>query len=278
MFSKILAASFVQTVLSTHSKRGVVASGPQTCDDPILLGNLGWYYDYNMQDPYQQSGLSGDCSTARQMDRSRFTPMNWCLSSMHDEKPSYDVGAPIFMGFNEPNNIHNCNTHALDVAKAWGTIMQQWPNSALVSPATAGNGIQWYEDFFRHCQELYGSSGCRISYLATHCYHCHASDTMAYLKQLHDKFKLPIWLTEFSCGTHEQGRPTSDHKQFMKEILPKLDGADFVYRYAWMSARDPSNLRGLVETVNGKAQLTELGQIYNTFGMEVNMSSSPIQV
>ena len=46
-------------------------------------------------------------------------------------------------GFNEPNNLHNCNTDAQAVAEAWATVMKQWPHSMLVSPATAGNGIAW---------------------------------------------------------------------------------------------------------------------------------------
>ena len=45
---------------------------------------------------------------------------------------------------------------------------------------------------------------------------------------------------------------------------PLLDAADFVFRYAWMSARDASGRRGLVETVDGKARLTELGEVWNS--------------
>jgi hypothetical protein len=52
----------------------------------------------------------------------------------------------------------------------------------------------------------------------------------------------------------------------MAEILPLLDAAEFVFRYAWMSARDSNGLRGLVEQKtgeNGQVQLTKLGQLYN---------------
>ena len=73
-----------------------------------------------------------------------------------------------------------------------------------------------------------------------------------------------MWLTEFSCGDHSDGKPTSEHLQFMRAVLPLLDAAPFVYRYSWMSARDASGLRGLVETVDGRGRLTELGRLYNT--------------
>ena len=231
---------------SVVAKRGFVADGCKgpSCQDATLLGNAGWYYAYNPTDPYQVGGA-------------RFTPMHWCLSSLNDTIPSY-VSTEYMMGFNEPNNAHNCNTSADTVAKAWGTVMQKWPNSKLVSPATAGNGIPWYDEFFAACKTLYGSNGCSITYLATHDYSCNANTTLAYLSSLHAKYGYPVWLTEFSCGDGAAARPTSDHIAFMKAIIPALDKASFVYRYSWMSAEGAN--RGLV--LDGK--LTELGQLYNT--------------
>lgn len=253
--------------VAVNMKRGFVGDGQRTCDDPLLLDTSGWYYDYNVQDPYREAGLTGDCAKANATAQKRFTPMNWCLSSIHHEIPDYDRESPFFMGFNEPNNLHNCNTDAETVAKAWSTIMTRWPNSSLVSPATAGNGLRWYDEFFGNCTKLYGKQGCRISYLATHDYSCTPSKTLSYLKSLHERYGYPVWLTEFSCGDHAQGKPTSDHVHFMREVLPLLDAADYVHRYSWMAARDDkSNLRGLVETINGKAQLTELGRIWNAGG------------
>ena len=96
--------------------------------------------------------------------------------------------------------------------------------------------------------------------MAVHYYSCTPSETMDYLKSMHQRYGYPIWLTEFSCGDGAAGKPTSDHLKFMKDIVPQLDAADFVYRYSWMSAHDSRGLRGLVD--GGK--LTELGQVYNT--------------
>lgn len=215
----------------------------------------------------------------------RFSPMNWCLSSLDTPVPPY-VNRTYFMGFNEPNNLHNCNTSPELVARAWGTVMRNWTGSHLVSPATAGDGIAWFDQFFGNCTKLYGKGGCRISYLAAHDYSCTPEKTVAYLKQLHDRYgykcvpfvppcrargaltakhvTVPrrVWMTEFSCGDHAAGRPTSDHLKFMQEILPMLDAADYVFRYAWMSAIDSNSKRGLVAEVNGKMQLTELGKVY----------------
>ncbi len=137
------------------------------------------------------------------------------------------------------------------------------PATSLVSPATAGNGIPWLDDFFGNCTLLYGPKGCQVSHVAVHDYSCTPSSTMAYLKSVSERYSLPVWLTEFSCGDGAEKRPMADHLAFMKEILPLLDAAPYVYRYAWMSAS--SDNRGLVEgTVGGSQTLTPVGELYNT--------------
>jgi hypothetical protein len=184
----------------------------------------------------------------------RFVAMDWCLSGMAVPTPDY-VNQTFFMGFNEPNNLHNCNRDAETAAKyekhahtrpsttahtpqpsshwhsasptlrnslfaslylapplfdsslplvvfalvcvaltlcaplrrkschvprtvrrAWPTIVANHPHSMLVSPATAGNGVPWFDQFFGNCTKLYGKSGCNISYLAAHDYSCNPGE------------------------------------------------------------------------------------------------------
>jgi hypothetical protein len=127
-----------------------------------------------------------------------------------------------------------------------------------VSPATAGDGRQWYTEFFGNCSALYGARGCQIAHLATHDYSCDATKTLAYLKELHDLFSLPVWLTEMSCGDGADAKPMADHLAYMRAVFPMLDSAYFVYRYAWMSARSAN--RGLVDS-NGTT-LTPVGELF----------------
>lgn len=238
-----------------NNKRGFVGDGCDGCMDANLLHRAGWYYSYHVSDHYHTAQPPNEAA--------RFTPMNWCIKSFADEMPDY-VNTTFFMGFNEPNNLHNCNTDARTVATAWATVMSRYPDSLLVSPATAGNGIHFFDEFFGNCTELYGASGCRISYIAVHAYSCTPSSTLSYLKSVYDRYGLPVWLTEFSCGEGSKQNPTEDHFAFMKEILPMLDQAPFVYRYAWMSARDGRSLRGLVENgPDGQQRLTMLGKLWN---------------
>jgi hypothetical protein len=141
-------------------------------------------------------------------------------------------------------------------------VLKLWAGSSiLVSPATAGNGLPWLDAFFGNCTALYGAAGCRVSHVAVHDYSCKASDTMAYLASVHARYKMPVWLTEFSCGDGAAARPTADHVAYMREVFPLLDAAPFVYRYAWMSAG--SDRRGLVEGAAGAQVLTAVGEAFN---------------
>jgi len=161
-----------------------------------------------------------------------------------------------------PNNAHNCNQPPLAIAKAWATVVELWgATSTLVSPATAGDGLPWLDQFFGNCTALYGAKGCQVSHVAVHDYSCNAATTMAYLKTVHERYKMPVWLTEFSCGDGAAGKPTADHIAYLKEVLPLLDAADFVYRYAWMSASSAN--RGLVAGTAGAQVLTAVGKAYN---------------
>eukprot|EP01006_Ploeotia_vitrea_P015948 TRINITY_DN46352_c0_g1_i1.p1 TRINITY_DN46352_c0_g1~~TRINITY_DN46352_c0_g1_i1.p1 ORF type:complete len:264 (+),score=17.05 TRINITY_DN46352_c0_g1_i1:22-813(+) len=244
-----------------HLKRGIVADGAKThteCNDPNLLQNsTTWYYDYNVYNPYRKIGC-------QQHYNQQFVPMHWCIDSLPTPVPPY-VNQTYMLGFNEPNNRHNCNKSPETVARAWSTVMKKFPRSLLVSPATAGDGEHWFEQFFGNCTKLYGTTGCRISYLAAHWYGCDAAQTLAYLERLHRKFNhLTIWLTEFACGDHSGHKSQKHQLEYMRQVVPMLDKAPFVFRYSWFPARthDKDDHRALF--VHDKEELTQLGKLYNS--------------
>ena len=240
-------------VLAGYSaKRGFVADGcsGSSCTDVKLL-NPGWYYDYNPQDKFADS-TNPDGYTLL------FSPMHWC-EPLNASIPS-TVNTTFVLGPNEPNNLHNCNKSPSDIARAWAGVLTAYQNSILVSPATAGNGIPWLDAFFGNCTEMYGSKGCRISHVAVHDYTCDPNTLLSYLQQVHDRYKMPVWLTEFSCGDGADNKPQKDHLAYMQKVVPMLDKADFVYRYAWMSAKSPN--RGLFTNPGSGQTLSEVGKLY----------------
>lgn len=217
---------------------------------------VAWYYDYNPSSLYAKL----NCSMADQQLQ-RFVPMFWCDPTLPVPP---NINTSLVLGFNEPNNVHNCNKSPRDIAQAWGTIMDRFPSSRLVSPSMAGNGIPYLDQFFSNCTAIYGTRGCRLDYIALHDYTCDVDTLVSYLEAVYQRYGFPIWLTEFACGDHTAKRPLSDQLAHMRASLPRLDALDYVVRYAWMSARqEPGDFRGLIETLaNGTAVPTELGRLY----------------
>jgi hypothetical protein len=251
------AAALAALALGAPSaKRGyVAASCPQAgaCDgDRALLSGAAWEYSYNYGPVY-----GGPVDPT-------FVPMSWCVKDVAKSVPG-GVNTSFFLGFNEPNDVHQCNTSPAAAAAAWKDVMAKFPAAALVSPATAGDGTSWYAAFLSNCTALYGASGCRLSALATHDYTCDTGTLMAYVEGLYNRFKLPVWLTEWACGDGAAGRPAARHLAYMKAAVPLLDASPAVARYAWFAGRTKAgDARALVEGTGGAAKLTPLGEAYNT--------------
>jgi len=155
------------------------------------------------------------------------------------------------------------HTGPRDVAVAWRAVMDNFPVSRLVSPASAGFGVFWFDDFFSNCTALYGPAGCRISALAAHDYDCNPVSTLEYLRFLNLRYGLPVWLTEFSCGDGKEDSPMSAQLSFMQLILPMLEDAPFIERYAWMSAHG-ANRSLVMAGPDGRAALTPVGELFNS--------------
>lgn len=176
-----------------------------------------------------------------------------------------DTNLTFLLGPNEPNNDHNCNTSPQKIAMAWASVLAKWgpPATALVSPATAGNGIPWLDAFFGNCSAMYGPKGCQVSHVAVHDYSCNASKTMEYLASIHARYGMPVWLTEFSCGDGANDKPMADHLAYMREVFPLLDAAPHVSRYAWFSANS-ANRGLLIDNASTGQTLTDVGRLFNT--------------
>lgn len=72
-----------------------------------------------------------------------------------------------------------------------------------------------------------------------------------------------IWLTEFQ--PYNGGTP-EDYLHFMKQVLPRLEAAPFVYRYSWYTTRTLRRQLGNGSLLDHHSvALTELGRFYMQF-------------
>merc|ERR1719370_2756948 len=100
----------------------------------------------------------------------------------------------------------------------------------LLAQLLQGAAQHGLTSFFEFCEVL----NCRIDYLATHDYAGKANQVMNRLEMLYNRYGRKIWLTEFAkCCTRGQG----EVETFVKAIIPRLEAAEYVYRYSWFITR-----------------------------------------
>lgn len=168
-----------------------------------------------------------NCTIAAAYKRS-FIPMIWGRKTLLYMNISKD--AQYVMGFNEPNHFEQSNITAKQAAFFWREIEEKSHGRPLVSPAASrcktaechGDATEWFDEFFANCQ------GCRVDYLATHMYKCHPETVMDYLKDLYQRYRLKIWLTEFACPFSTD---PEEELKYMKQLIPRLEAADYVFRF-----------------------------------------------
>jgi len=235
------------------------------CGDLEAFSRVGWWYNWAKKSNYDQRGWC-TCEAAshcgQEPETPEFVPMVWGMGSMHHY---VDDKYATVLGFNEPNHRHQANLSPEVAAKAWIEFQNMYPDRILVSPAPAGGGIDWLDKFFEYCDVL----GCRVDYVATHDYRGDADKVMARLEQIYNRYGRKVWLTEFAkCCTRNQTKI----EQFAKEIIPRLEAADFVYRYAWFKTRfEHKNVQDIgffVDEGNAlfdeSGELSNLGRIYDS--------------
>merc|ERR1711874_116777 len=99
----------------------------------------------------------------------------------------------------------------------------------------SAEGTPWLDEFFGNCSSVSGCDPSLIKYVAFHDYSGNPDTIINNANGAAKKYGRKVWLTEFSVGS-EKHRPDQD--SFLKEIIPRLEDADSVFRYAWYSTRN----------------------------------------
>jgi Glycosyl hydrolase catalytic core len=164
------------------------------------------------------------------------------------------AGHKTVLGFNEPNKADQSNLSVAQVVELWPAITAD-PQVRVGSPATSADAKAWFEDFMAQVE----AKSLRVDFIAVHWYgwnagSCNdAKELESYLTWA-EKFKRPIWITEFGCMN--ASNPTADVvKNFYAAAIVMLARHASVERYAWY----PWNLNN--ELV-ASGSLTALGNAF----------------
>merc|ERR1712241_486130 len=276
LFLLSLVLSLVTRLEGKSAKKGLcIPPGDNFhCGDLGAFNNVSWWYNWHVTPNHEQTPPEDHCSCTTGScgpppTNKVFIPMVWGYHEedrpWHDDindlvSDEYDI----ILGFNEPNHSDQSDIPPEVAASAWLELQNMYPGKTLVSPAPAGGNTNWFDPFFEACELL----GCRIDYLATHDYAGNADAVMNRLKMLHQRYGKKIWLTEFAkCCTHDENEVI----EFVKEIIPRLEAANYVYRYSWFITRYNEN-KGTgdwyLDSINSlfekdSSELSEVGRLYN---------------
>lgn len=190
------------------------------------LGRLtaSWWYNWTLS--------PGSCKT------NEFVPM----IAGKSEKTSMAVqsalaqlkaaGYRTVLGFNEPNKSDQANLSVSQVIDMWPAMTAD-PEMRVGSPSTSADANAWFEDFMTQVE----AKSLRVDFVTVHWYGWNAGSCND-AKELEshivwaEKFKRPIWITEFGCMN--QSNPSADVVQkFYAAAIEMLSRHPSVERYAW---------------------------------------------
>jgi len=284
MLKLLIFSLFVVLAFQAKSGKKGLCIPPGTnfhCRDLSAFTDASWWYNWHVMPNHEKTPIEDYCtcpdgSCGPPPPGKPFIPMVWGYHEdnrpWHDDiNDIVDDKYDIILGFNEPNHSDQSDIPPEEAAAAWIELQNLYPDKILVSPAPAGGNTNWFDPFFEACELL----GCRIDYLGTHDYEGNVDHVMNRLEMLYQRYGKKIWLTEFAkCCTRDENEVID----FVKEIIPRLEAADYVYRYSWFITRyndkfmtrmngdndewylDPVNSL----FINGSTELSQVGKLYNS--------------
>ncbi len=270
-------SEWAQTTYRPSPKKGVgsvdwsYASGSKALAD----ARVAWMYNWHAWPWKEADAVSSGVE---------FVPMVRYASSVNEKELSVArYYGKTLLGFNEPDHKDQADMTVQQALDLWPQLMQT--GLRLGSPVSAGNPSEpgsWLEQFMAGAKER----GYRVDFICVHWYGANFDSTQAvtelehFLTTAHDKYNLPIWLTEFSLirwipkNTFPffEGLYPSQEEQaaFVPAAVSKLETLPYVERYAWFGLSPwPERIRGESTNLydwNGTA--TPVGVAFRQAGLQ----------
>jgi len=123
-----------------------------------------------------------------------------------------------------------------------------WDKARLGAPAVSAGpqGLPWLRDFLNACRPRQ----CKIDFVPVHWYgDCSNPDWFKnHINEAHGAGEnRMVWVTEFGC----KGNSEDQIVNFFRNVLPWLDGQDFIERYSYFMARPGEMLNSDGNSLNG---------------------------
>lgn len=212
-------------------KKGVGAWTFKGVDEAIDRSTASWFYNWSTD--------HSEISAPPGVD---FVPMVWGPDNVTPAALAQArTAGPYLLGFNEPDEPAQANMTVEQALDLWPALMST--SLVLGSPAVATGAATpggWLDRFMSGA----ANRGYRVDFIAVHWYGADFATAAAvdqlksYLTAVHDRYHLPIWLTEYALVDFPGGYryPGQDvQAAFVTASTRMLADLDFVRRYAWFA-------------------------------------------
>ncbi|MEJ6569953.1 MAG: glycosyl hydrolase [Akkermansiaceae bacterium] len=168
------------------------------------------------------------------------------------------AGQTHFLVFNEPESSNQGDLTVDEAIELWPKAQQS--GLRLVSPGRTdgSNGNNWLSSFMAKAD----AKGYRVDAVSVHNYNRKtASSLKTWLTAEYNKYKRPIWLTEFQRENSDS--PTAaEQEAYLAAVIPMLEDLWFVERYAYFDFNTGGVTSATASLFNNGPTLNAKGQIY----------------
>ncbi|MFI7606510.1 glycosyl hydrolase [Micromonospora sp. NPDC049366] len=239
----------------TSKRKGVGVWTFDGVSQALASSKASWYYTWSVAHPGVTSPKDAE-----------FVPMIWGAGSVTaGNLDQARKNGRYLLGFNEPDMGGQADMSVERALELWPQL--EATGLTLGSPAVAWGGDrpgEWLDRFMTGARQR----GYRVDFIALHWYGGDFTTANAvnqlksYLQAVHDRYDLPIWLTEFALIDFSDGVrfPTQQQQAaFLTAATRMLGGLPWLHRYAWFglpaSDKDPTGLfrSGTEATAVGRA-------------------------
>lgn len=211
-------------------RKGVGAWAFNGVSQALADSGASWYYTWSPA----HSGITTPPGV-------QFVPMIWgrTMAGPASLSQAQEDGT-VLLGFNEPDNKSQSDMSVSEALSLWPRLMAT--GMTLGSPAVASGAAtpgRWLDQFMKGAD----ARGYRVNFIAVHWYGADfaapaaVAQLRSYLQAIHDRYHLPIWLTEFALADWGSGTWPTDGQQatFLTAAATMLQGLAYVRRYAWFA-------------------------------------------
>ncbi|QXP63862.1 glycosyl hydrolase [Polaribacter sp. HaHaR_3_91] len=206
------------------------------------LGNVKW----TTADTYNSSWYYNWSLTAPHSEEIEFVPMSWSGGDSRTslevmEEAGQNMSFNHLLAFNEPDNEGQSNMTVAEALEAYPKLLASGlrlgapgvENVQYSATSDSFNDGAWIQEFMDGCVEL----GYRVDFIPAHDYVRRSKSTfIERFKALHDRYNLPVWVTEYNYGNPNMGSANLTLEQGysnIKGLTEALEEADFIERYNW---------------------------------------------